>query len=234
MNNFVELLDLRMKDGANLLKRVVELPQGAQGFYGIVYDKSQTTTLRIEAEKWQNIVKETLISYFGEHDRHVADFVRKIYNKDSFFDFKEDLSRELRDNISYLDTLKESIKEGLITFSSSIQEDENRRHNNTKKVFIVHGHDESARKDAELLMKDLGVEPIVLFKRPNMGDTIIEKLERESIDVCFAIVLYTSCDLGKAKEESELHPRARQNVVFEHGMMSCHLQYMKEMKFLAL
>ena len=52
-----------------------------------------------------------------------------------------------------------------------------------------------------------------------MGDTIIEKLLRESSEAAFAIVLYTKCDEGKAVEETDLKPRARQNVVFEHGLM---------------
>ena len=56
-----------------------------------------------------------------------------------------------------------------------------------------------------------------------MGDTIIEKIEREAKDVCFAIVIYTSCDLGKDKNDADLKPRARQNVVFEHGFMCAHL-----------
>ena len=68
-------------------------------------------------------------------------------------------------------------------------------------------------------MKQLGFDPVVLFKAPNMGDTIIEKLFRESREAAFAIVLYTKCDEGKAVEETDLKPRARQNVVFEHGLM---------------
>ena len=37
--------------------------------------------------------------------------------------------------------------------------------------------------------------------------------------MAFSVVLYTGCDEGKFKEESDLRPRARQNVVFEHGYM---------------
>lgn len=89
----------------------------------------------------------------------------------------------------------------------------------SKKVFIVHGHDNNTRNEAEIFVSQLEFDPVVLFKKPNMGDTIVEKLFRESSDVAFAIVLYTRCDEGKAVEESNLKPRARQNVVFEHGLM---------------
>lgn len=40
-----------------------------------------------------------------------------------------------------------------------------------------------------------------------------------TFNVGFAIVLFTSCDVGKSKDEQELKPRARQNVVFEHGYL---------------
>ena len=39
--------------------------------------------------------------------------------------------------------------------------------------------------------------------------------------MAFAIILYTACDLGNDKlhANEHLNPRARQNVVFEHGYM---------------
>src|SRR5690606_37787706 len=46
--------------------------------------------------------------------------------------------------------------------------------------------------------------------------TIIEKIEQQS-NVGFAIILYSPCDEGKSVTSTSLKPRARQNVVFEHG-----------------
>ena len=63
----------------------------------------------------------------------------------------------------------------------------------------------------------------MLFKEADKGQTIIEKLESKSSDVAFCLVLYTACDKGCAKDEDDLKPRARQNVVFEHGMMCAKL-----------
>jgi predicted nucleotide-binding protein len=37
------------------------------------------------------------------------------------------------------------------------------------------------------------------------------------------VVLYTACDEGKAKNETELKKRARQNVVLEHGWLMSKL-----------
>lgn len=67
-------------------------------------------------------------------------------------------------------------------------------------------------------VEKLGLEAIILHEQPNSGKTIIEKIESYT-DVGFSIVLYTPCDLGRLAGESEYKPRARQNVVFEHGYL---------------
>lgn len=90
------------------------------------------------------------------------------------------------------------------------------------KIFIVHGRNEGVRDKVELLLRRAGLEPIILAEQASRGMTIIEKIESNS-DVAFSVVLYTGCDEGKLKEESDLHPRARQNVVFEHGYMVAKL-----------
>lgn len=94
---------------------------------------------------------------------------------------------------------------------------------NKRNIFIVHGHNETIRIAVEAFVRSIGYEPIVLFKEPNKGQTIIEKIESNAEAVCYAIVLYTACDEGKAKEEIDYKPRARQNVVFEHGYMCSKL-----------
>lgn len=86
------------------------------------------------------------------------------------------------------------------------------------KVFIVHGHDELIISQVSEVLRKLGLEPIILKDTANNGDTIIEKIERLSNEVGFGIVLYTACDIG-GKNEKDLKPRARQNVVLEHGYL---------------
>lgn len=87
------------------------------------------------------------------------------------------------------------------------------------RVFIVHGHDESAQNKAARFVEKLGFEAIILHEKASSGRTIIEKIEHYS-DVGFAIVLYTPDDVGNVKTEAEnLNVRARQNVVFEHGYL---------------
>jgi len=86
------------------------------------------------------------------------------------------------------------------------------------KVFIVHGHDNEAKQETARFIEKLGFEAIILHEQASKGQTIIEKIEENS-NVGFAVVLYTPCDEGKAKKESDLKDRARQNVIFEHGYL---------------
>lgn len=88
----------------------------------------------------------------------------------------------------------------------------------TKKIFIVHGHDESAKITVGWFLSKLGFDPIILHEQADGGKTIIEKIEKET-DVVFAIVLYTPCDEGRLLGDTDLKYRARQNVVFEHGYL---------------
>lgn len=87
------------------------------------------------------------------------------------------------------------------------------------KVFIVHGHDNAAKEAVARFVEKIGLEAIILHEQASSGNTIIEKIE-EYTNVGFGIVLYTPCDEGVSKEEpGQQKPRARQNVVFEHGYL---------------
>lgn len=94
-------------------------------------------------------------------------------------------------------------------------------------IFIVYGHDETARDALELLLRRMGFEPIILARLAAAGDTIIEKLERylgEHGNVGFACVLLTPDDKGhRAAHPEEKKYRARQNVILELGMVLARL-----------
>mgnify|MGYP000047062588 FL=1 len=103
--------------------------------------------------------------------------------------------------------------------SSELNNDES----NTKqsnKIFVVHGHDDGLKQGVLRFLEKLGLEGIVLHEQPSESRTIIEKIEHYSATVGFGVILYTKDDLGASKNDSDnLRPRARQNVVFEHGYL---------------
>jgi predicted nucleotide-binding protein len=96
-----------------------------------------------------------------------------------------------------------------------------------RRVFVVYGHDRQARDALELLLRRMGLDPIVLANLPAAGDTIIEKLEQylgDRANVGFACVLLTPDDEGFRKgRQDERKLRARQNVILELGMVLSRL-----------
>jgi len=93
-----------------------------------------------------------------------------------------------------------------------------------RKVFVVYGHDTTARSHLEAMLRRWGLEPLILDQLPSEGQTIIEKLEKYAADVQFAVVLATPDDDGHRRgHEDEKAYRARQNVVLELGMLLAKL-----------
>lgn len=84
-----------------------------------------------------------------------------------------------------------------------------------RKVFIVHGHDETPKEKVARFLELVKFRPIILHEQASGGRTIIEKIEDHD-DVEFAVVLLTPDDMGGAKNGAP-QPRARQNVVLELG-----------------
>jgi predicted nucleotide-binding protein len=90
----------------------------------------------------------------------------------------------------------------------------------SRKVFVVYGHDDSARTELEAMLRRWNLEPLILDQLTSGGQTIIEKLESVRKEANFAVVLATPDDEGHRKDHpDEKALRARQNVVLELGMM---------------
>jgi len=147
-------------------------------------------------------------------------FVGGLYFAETLRDKILQLNDEILDHIARL----ESIRERLPLYPEASQPSTSTRTvqtdlagATTRKVFLVHGADQGMKEAVARFLTKLDLDPIVLHEQPNLGDTIIEKLERES-PVAFSVVLL-SCDdaAHPASDPSSLKPRARQNVVFELG-----------------
>ena len=93
-----------------------------------------------------------------------------------------------------------------------------------RNVFVVYGHDPTARDQLEATLRRWGLEPLILDQLPTEGQTVIEKLESAMEEVDFAIVLATPDDEGyRMGHPDEKAYRARQNVVLEMGMLLAKL-----------
>lgn len=88
----------------------------------------------------------------------------------------------------------------------------------SRKVFVVHGHDDEAKEKTARFLEKVGLQPIILHEQASAGRTIIEKFETYSGDIAFAVVLLTPDDVGAVAATPEvLRNRARQNVIMELG-----------------
>lgn len=89
-----------------------------------------------------------------------------------------------------------------------------------RNVFIVHGRDTQARLELENILLQRKVTPRVLEREDKGPNSILEELEA-LIRTCRAgFILVTPDDEGRFKGGSEpLAGRARQNVIFETGLL---------------
>ena len=87
-------------------------------------------------------------------------------------------------------------------------------------VFVVHGRDIEMRDSVVSFLKKNNIKYCVLEEKASLGQTLIEKIL--SISVGFAIILYSDKDdYGGLQSDLSINSfkkRARQNVVFEHGL----------------
>ncbi len=103
------------------------------------------------------------------------------------------------------------------------EESENLSPSLSNKVFIVHGHDSELKNDVERFIHEIGLEPIVLHRQADEGNTIIEKFEKNA-DVGYAFILLTPDEMAYTIDQKDIpndskvtEYRARPNVIFEFG-----------------
>lgn len=136
-------------------------------------------------------------------------------------DVHEDIDKKVHRLDSILDRLE------LIPLSSALTlaqpEAPPARGPRSRRVFVVHGHDEVAKTSLEVFLHENGLEPVVLHRQADEGLTVIEKFEKHS-DVGYAFILltpdevaYLAADEAKPDDQRKKERRARPNVIFEFG-----------------
>lgn len=172
----------------------------------------------VQSEETAEVFKENLINEISKKASIPSDYARArsyfdqptvdvIMNEKK--DTDDDITLSIFDRVSKeTKTRKESQQKEALTDEAVVK---------NKRVFIVHGHDDLLKESVARLVEKIGLEAVILHEQANEGLTIIQKLEKQA-DVGYAIILYTPCDEGRKKGSENSKPRARQNVVFEHGL----------------
>ena len=172
-------------------------------------------------EKWRRDTQVALTNTFGDKSRHIQDF-----NRVEYWTWDVDAYEERKAYVKGLDSAA-SVLESMIGEIEEYWEDEQQtspspaaqenERTNTNEVFVIHGRNEGTRALVARFLEQLNLKPVILDEQSNQGLTIIEKFERHA-QVGFAVALLTPDDTGSLQgDESNLNPRARQNVIFELG-----------------
>lgn len=182
--------------------------------------------------KWDSFNTELLKRLFSteelaeEYSKHFG-FASGYMNDPPLTEKINNLHSDIEDKIHRIDSIMERLE--LIPLSSkassvvSTTETSLPNRIKTNKVFIVHGHDETAKANLEVFLHDIGLETVVLHRQADEGLTIIEKFEKHS-DVGYAFILLTPDEIAylkaeedKSEEDRQKEFRARPNVIFEFG-----------------
>jgi predicted nucleotide-binding protein len=105
-------------------------------------------------------------------------------------------------NLDYLIELNAEYK-----IADKVQEREK-----SKRIFISHGRSKEWYKIQTFLERDLGISTLELAQEPNLGRTVLQKLNEESEKCSVAIIVMTGDDIVSGEEI-----RARENVMHEIG-----------------
>ncbi|MGF6939331.1 putative nucleotide-binding protein [Paraburkholderia sp. UCT70] len=183
-------------------------------------------------------IEETLIRCFGENTwayRRFEDaaslgessFRSKYPHSSSISPGGDKVRQEIAASIGLLEEAQRVLREDLAdaqqetASSSTLEPIVPEAPPLSRRVFVVHGHDEGARETVARFLEKISFEPVILHEQANRNRTVIEKIEAYH-DVGFAVVLLTPDDEGCVKG-GQPEPRARQNVLLELGYFMGHL-----------
>ena len=219
-DEFKQQINERISKGKELLDFSIRQVSSYNpyGRNSVNYDETEKDNFFSEYKKWNKFNIELLEQSFDVPNNKY----KEEYENANFHLFfgSDDIVKTQKEDIQKQITVLESFLERLSLIPTTIEPVKNETKTETKstnKVFIVHGHNNEIKQTVARTITNLKLDPIILHEQPEQGRTIIEKFEKNSSDVNFAIILLTADDEGKAKVETDYKNRARQNVVFEMG-----------------
>jgi predicted nucleotide-binding protein len=102
-----------------------------------------------------------------------------------------------------------------------------------ERVFIVHGRDERFREQLEDILKEVGIDYIVLQSLARTGHDLLAFIENKAAECVAGFVLLTPDDEGRLYEFGvPMRQRARQNVIFEGGYLTALFRRQNRICFL--
>ena len=176
--------------------------------------------IEIEFDKWDSY-SYSLLGYLFTTSEQRENYkatrfvrVRNINERANIAEKMDNLREAIRVLVGALESCKEQLElfpSGYLEKSTSVLS----TNVGSKKIFIVHGHDNGLKETVARFLEKLDLDPVILHEKASRGNTLIEKFERYAYEASFAVVLFTPDDVVYNMKEQNHRPR--QNVIFELG-----------------
>lgn len=102
-----------------------------------------------------------------------------------------------------------------------------------RNVFIVHGRDLAPVRALELLLHREGIAPKVILNEPKSAQEILDYVETTAARCKAGFILITPDDEGRLRGSKDpLAPRARENVIFETGLLFARFRELERVSVL--
>jgi hypothetical protein len=181
---------------------------------------------------WQGNVKIVLAELYGESSLIFREFdgiwfyPAVTYSGQPDSDFVKAFNSGLNEATGFLESRINDLRERAEQESPRPAASSTASHSDSRRIFVVHGHDHGHKETVARFLGKLDIEPIILHEQADRGKTVIEKFEAHAADVRCAVVILTADDVAHPKANPEQKEfRARQNVILELGYFVGKLGY---------
>ncbi len=133
---------------------------------------------------WQGNIKVVLSQYYGEESVVYREFSGIWFAPGIYYDdqpqseFVEALDSGLEQAAGFLESRISELGDEIGSTRTAIHGSSPQVQNpDSRKVFLVHGHNDGIKETVARFLSKLGLQPIILHEQPDQGRTIIEKFE---------------------------------------------------------
>jgi hypothetical protein len=160
-------------------------------------------------DTWKSSTKIVLSDFYGEDSvaykqflsMHFAPYM-SIINRPPESVFLERLNSGLDKATGFIKSRITDLQEQAGS-TESIDASSYASDSESRKVFVVHGHDYGNKETVARFLEKLDLESIILHEQSDEGRTVIEKFEDHASDVRCAVVILTADDIGASKLNPE-------------------------------
>lgn len=163
--------------------------------------------MEARVRQWLDVTRAALVHvYVGEEEAKSFEGVAKYVNFSVYETWESRLEtyrNAAEDGISKLDAMKSALRfaeaPSVAGAASDVSELETAP--TARTIFLVHGHDNRREEVARFLERACQhrYKVVILDEQPGRSRTLIERLERHSLDAEYAVILFTGDDVGAAK-----------------------------------